>query len=139
MTLQEFAAQHRLKLSNKPEDGGVSQIVGKTGDIYEQSSSELGVCYMPGIKNGRGVGSWHPKIWNGFCRSAEAIGMTVRQRGDSEGALSFDPANQEQVKLALKIARVRPKRVVSPERAAILVANLAKSRSKGPKTTPLGA
>jgi hypothetical protein len=139
MTLQEFAVQHRLKLTNKPEDGGVRSIVGKTGDIYEQSSSEFGVCYMPGLKNGRGVGSWHPKIWNGFCRAAEAAGMTVRQRSDSEGCLSFDPANQEQVKLALKIARVRPKRVVSPERAASLAAHLSKIRPKAAQEPRLGS
>jgi hypothetical protein len=56
--------------------------------------------------------------------------MTVRQNGDSEGCLSFDPDNKEHIRLAMKLAKVRPKRTISPERAAAMVATLAKFRSK---------
>ncbi len=56
--------------------------------------------------------------------------MVVRQRGDAEGALSFDPENKAQVKIALKLAGVRPKRkvIMTPERLAAL-ANARNSRS----------
>ena len=47
--------------------------------------------------------------------------MTLRQNGDSEGSLSFDPSNREQAKLAIKIAGARPKRVLSPEHKAKLL------------------
>ena len=41
---------------------------------------------------------------------------------NAEGALSFDPKNAEQVKIALKLAGVKAKRRVSPEERARLQA-----------------
>jgi hypothetical protein len=35
--------------------------------------------------------------------------MTLRQNGDDKGALSFDPANQEQAKAAILAVKVRRK------------------------------
>jgi hypothetical protein len=54
--------------------------------------------------------------------------MTLRQNGDTEGTLSFDPANRAQSTLALRIAKARTKRILSPERAAAGTARLAKAR-----------
>ena len=65
-------------------------------------------------------GRWRPKMWNKFRKTALAMDMTLRQNGDSEGCLSFGPANEEQAKLALRIAGVRPKRRLSPEQLARL-------------------
>jgi hypothetical protein len=48
--------------------------------------------------------------------------MVLRQNGDAEGVLSFDPKNAEQVKIALKLAGVKPKRRVSSEERARLQA-----------------
>jgi hypothetical protein len=121
MNLEQFAELHRLKLRRDPDDG-TTVALGRQGQVFEYSENELGVMYSPGLKNGRGVGSWHPKVWNAFRRQAVSSGLTVRQDGDSEGCLSFDPANTEQAHLALKIARVRPKRVLSPEHKARLIA-----------------
>jgi hypothetical protein len=129
MKIEQFAERYRLKLRRDTEDG-TTIALGRQGQVYEYSENELGVMYSPGLKNGHGIGSWHPKIWNAFRQGAVSVGMTVRQDGDSEGCLTFDPANPEQARLALKIARVRPKRAVSPERAAAMVATLAKFRSK---------
>jgi len=67
-------------------------------------------------------GKWCPKAWGNFRRKAEALGMAVRQDGDSEGALSFDPSDKEQAKLAIQIATVRPKRQLAPEHRAKLLA-----------------
>jgi hypothetical protein len=71
-----------------------------------------------------------------ICRSP---GMTVRQNGDSEGALSFDGSNPAHAKLAIKIAGVRPKRQLSAERLATLKARgalLANFRSGNGKNGP---
>jgi hypothetical protein len=52
--------------------------------------------------------------------------MTLRQNGDAEGAFSFDPANQVQAKLAIRITGVKRKRQMTEEQrvktAEILVA-----------------
>jgi hypothetical protein len=54
--------------------------------------------------------------------------MIVRQNADSEGCLSFDPRNREQSKLAIQIARVRPKKVLSEEQKAVMASRLALAR-----------
>jgi hypothetical protein len=56
--------------------------------------------------------------------------MTIRQNGDSEGCLSFDPKNNEQAKLAIKIAKVRPKRQRTPDQVAKFVAATQNARFK---------
>jgi hypothetical protein len=48
--------------------------------------------------------------------------MTLRQNGDDEGALSFDPNNRQQARLAIKVTGARPKRQLSPEHRAKLLA-----------------
>jgi hypothetical protein len=55
-------------------------------------------------------------------------GMTRRQQGDAEGALSFDPGNSKQVKLAVKLAGVRPQRRVSEGQRAAAAARFAEYR-----------
>jgi hypothetical protein len=54
--------------------------------------------------------------------------MTLRQNGDSEGWLSLAPQNNEQAKLAIKIAKVCPKRQRTPEQVARFVAAIQKTR-----------
>jgi hypothetical protein len=71
-----------------------------------------------------------PKTWGNLKRAAAATGMTLRQNGDTEGCLSFDPRNKEQAKLAIKIAKVRPKRQRTPEQVARFVAAIQNARSK---------
>jgi hypothetical protein len=114
MNLETFASKYRLKARRNLDDDGASTIEGHQGHIYEYSDSELAVMFLPG--------EWCPKTWGNFRRKAEALGMAVRQDGDSEGALSFDPSNKEQAKLAIQIAAVRPKRQLAPEHRAKLLA-----------------
>jgi hypothetical protein len=118
--IQAFAQDRRLKISKTDE--GEKVIAGRLGEshIYQYSLTELGVAFVPG--------KWTPKTWGNHKRAAIALGMTLRQNGDSEGTLSFDPTNWPQSKLALRIAKARAKRVLSPERAAAAAARLAKAR-----------
>jgi hypothetical protein len=114
MNLETLAAKHRLKTRRSPEDDNDLVVNGKAGQIYEYSDSELAVSFTPGLdKNRRGIGKWCPKKWGNIRREALAAGMVLRQNGDSEGALSFDPARQEQAKLAIKIACARSKRTLT--------------------------
>ena len=104
-------------------------ISGKQGQIYEYNGTDFAVMFMP-LSKADPCGRWCPKIWNAFKRAAAELGMVLTQDGDTEGCLSFDPANAAQVKLAVKIAKVRVKKQVSDERKAVMVANLALHRSK---------
>lgn len=120
MTIQEFAKQYRLKTRNdncdetivpgkafKPDMGGPH--------IYEYSGTEMGVILItPASKPARTA------FWNKMRAACATAGMTLRQCGDAEGAFSFDPANQEHVRLAMKLAGVRPKRRMSPKQLALL-------------------
>ena len=118
--IQDFADKRRLKVSKI--DGGERIIAGRLGDshLYQYSSTELAVAFVPN--------KWTPKTWGNHKRAAIALGMTLRQNGDSEGTLSFDPANGPQSTLALRVAKARAKRILSPERAAAGAARLAKAR-----------
>ena len=140
MTLAIFAEKNRLKVMR---DGrGDPVILGKQGHLYEYSATELGVMFMPPRTQAEPWGRWCPKSWGNFKRAAAAAGMTLRQNGDSEGCLSFDPCNKAQVTLALKIAQVRPKRQRTPEQVARFVAGIQNARPEALdplQDGPLGA
>jgi hypothetical protein len=128
MTLATFAEQHKLKA--KKDDCGTAIIPGKHGELYQYNDTELGVMFMPPHTEAEPWGRWCPKTWGNFKRTASAAGMTLLQDGDSEGCLSFDPNNREQAKLAIRIAKVRPKRQRSPEQVARFVAAVQDARLK---------
>jgi hypothetical protein len=110
MTLKEFADSYRLKLSK--DDCGDPVIVGKLGHLYEYSDSELGLFFMASRRTS--------KAWTNVCHSTSAAGMLVRQTGDDEGCLSFDPTNQEQANLAIKAIHAQARRKTTPERLRVL-------------------
>ena len=124
--LKNFAESHCLK--TKTDECGETIIAGKQGQIYECSDHEFGVMFMPPKTSSEPWGKWCPKKWGNFKRAALALGMTLRQNADSEGCLSFDPANREQSKLAIKIAGARPKRQISDLQKAAMVAKLQEFR-----------
>ena len=134
MTIQEFAKQHRLK-TQREDCGDFLEVLvpGKQGQIYEWSldGSKFAVMFMPPKTVTEPSGKWCPKRWGSFRRAAQVIGMTILQNGDSEGCLRFDPTNSEQVKLALRIAGIRPKRRVSPEQVARLAKIGFKAQNSG--------
>ena len=129
MTIQEFAAKYRLKTRHITVFKGeqVYDIPGKHGEIYEGDEEFLGVLFAPPSKTDK-CGRWCPRKWGKVKRAGLAVGMILRQNGDSEGCLLFEPTNQVQSKLAIKISGVRRKRAVSPESAARLALNRQKSR-----------
>src|SRR5438093_2860627 len=53
-----------------------------------------------------------------------AAGMVLRQKGDTEGAFSFNPENREHVQLAIKLAGVKRKRQMSEKQKAVAEAAL---------------
>jgi hypothetical protein len=126
MTITEFATKHRIKVTKDECDDPV--IVGRMdhSNIYEYSDTELGVVFCTdGQKPPR------TQIYNTFKAACLKAGMTLRQSGDAEGAFSFNPANPEQSKVAIKGIRARFKRKMTPEQ----LANLAKVGFKARNAT----
>ena len=115
MELIAFAKQNRLTV--RKDDCGDPVIRGKFGELYEYSDSLLGVMLITPVSKPP-----KPRHWYRYREAGQVAAMVLQQNGDAEGALSFDPKNAEQVKIALKLAGVKPKRRVSPEERARLQA-----------------
>ena len=132
--VEKFAARHRL--NTRVDVYGGKIVPGKRGQIYEWGTNpetgifELGVMFLPPPTPKDLWGRWCPKTWGNCRRAGLAIGMNLRQNGDSEGCLSFDPGNPAHVKLALKIAKVHARRKLSPEARAKAVATLERIRQQ---------
>jgi hypothetical protein len=107
--IKEFADSSHLKV--KHDECGDPIIIGITGHIGEGYNGEILGLYVDGKT---------PRKWNAVRRSVDAAGMTIRQNGDSDGVLTFDPANSEQARLAIRAARIRTRRIPSPAQLAVL-------------------
>ncbi len=114
MSIETFSEKYRVK-ARKDVDGTVI-VPGKLGHIYEHGAGKLGVLFMPYAQRAR--------LWSVTKVKGTAAGMTVRQNGDAEGTLLFDPANSEQARLALKLVRVKAKRVLSAAQRQALAERL---------------
>lgn len=118
-----FAEQYRLRTSR--ESDGTTVIRGQGGcHLYEYSDSELGVMILSDGDDSR------PRRWSGIRKKCLAAGMILRQDAEDEGALSFDPNNKQQSRLAIKVTGVRPKRRLSLEHRAKLLAVGFQKRGK---------
>jgi|GEM_PF-1212436 len=107
-TILVFAEQNRLHTSRDVD--GTTVIRGQAGcQLYEYDEGELGLLVISQGQNPR------PRRWIAIRKKCLEAGMTLRQNGDDEGALCFDPNNRQQSRLAIKIAGCRPKRQLSPE------------------------
>ena len=109
--IKTFATRHRLK--TVVDIDGTTIVPGKTGHIYEVSGSRLGTMFLPT--------AYRPRKFAAIKRAAELAGLVPRQVGDSEGCFEFDSNDKAQVKQAIKVAGVRPKRQLSLEHKAKLL------------------
>ena len=110
MNIKQFANERRLKL--RLDDCGDPVINGKFGHLYEYDDNELALCFMPGKDTAH--------LWKARRATCVNAGMTLRQNGDVEGCLSFDPRDKAQAKLAIQVVRCRVRRVATPEQIARL-------------------
>ncbi len=115
--IQVFAERHRMTVTR---DKCNEQIIsGKQGHVYDYSATELGVMFIPPDRT--------PRRWGNLRREALRAGMVLRQDGDSEGSLSFNPNNMTQCRLAMKIAGVKQRRGMSVKQTEVL--SRARNRS----------
>ena len=124
MDIREFAAQYKLR--TRTDVCGDTIIAGKKhrnadaqSDIFEgYDDGALGVSLLFGSKS----------KWTRVRQTLEAAGFRLRQNGETEGVLTFDPTDAKQARLAIKTTGVRVKRQLSEETKAKLVARLALAR-----------
>jgi hypothetical protein len=112
MQLREFGQQHRLRVRRSRQDD-TDTIIGKHGEIYDFDEDKLAVMVLPDPPR-RG-------LWVRCRAKFLALGMTVIQNGDQEGAATFDPTNQQRAKAAIQAIRARRVQKLSPERQANLL------------------
>lgn len=97
------------------DDG--TEIIPGTHDqshIYEDDGKLAVMFITPASKPAR------PFFWRKYPDLGLVAGMRLRQNGDAEGCLTFDPANAEQVKIAFRLAGVKRKRQMSQKQMATL-------------------
>jgi hypothetical protein len=104
MNIKKFCEENRLNW--RVDDCGEHIIPGKSGHIYAD-----------GMRAGVIVSS-SPKKWGNARRAFQAAGFEIRQDGDFEGSALFDPRDGKALKLAMRYARVKHRRKLSPEQLA---------------------
>ena len=90
MNIQEFSKKMRLRA--KIGEDGETIVAGRRGEIY-QHGSILALLLMPRKKF----------VWVNARRKLEAVGCTILQDGDQEGAATFNPENPAQARLVLRL------------------------------------
>jgi|SRR5882724_1994319 len=148
MTLVEFAEQYRVR--TRQDECGETIIPGKLWkvqpnshfaspnrlwqyghQIYEHGKGQFGLLLMFGTANGNEIGGTGKSAkWVNAQKKLIAAGFTIRQNGDAEGTALFNPEDKAQARFALKLAGVKARRQLSPERRAALASQLEAARSK---------
>ena len=138
MDTKEFASAYKVRA--KQDGCGDLIILGKRfakdmpdrveyhSHVFDYEDGEhFGVCLMF-APSGDGTSGKSAK-WTYAKQKLMAAGFTIRQDGDAEGIGLFDPANQAQARLALRLAEVKTRRPLSPEKAEALAARLQAARA----------
>jgi hypothetical protein len=121
MSIQEFVKKYRLRTTF--DDCKEVIIPCKRGQIYDAGGGRLAV-----LVEGVSARGWHT-----VRRMLQAAKFELRQNGDCEGTLEFDPEDPKQAKLAMKVMRARRKRQLSGAQKAELTRRLPiASKSRRP-------
>jgi hypothetical protein len=106
-TAHEFVEHHRLRLIR---DGCHDAIVrGKLGHLYEHDTGRFGIVLEAPAGNAR-----LDKTLRARRRRAIAAGFILRQEGDSEAILLFDPSDTKQARLAIRLIDAKKIRQAAP-------------------------
>lgn len=129
-TIQSFAEQHRLRV--RLDGIGERSIPGRDGSLHDHGGGRLAV-YVRG-SSPEPLTAGGRKRWAYRPRACIEVGMQLTQDGDDEGVLVFDPSDREQVRVALRMARIPRRRRTAPPTAAQQAAREAfAARSRAPR------
>jgi hypothetical protein len=129
--IKEFAEKHRVRTrrdscgeeivtgSRKPKD--MPPRVAYHCHVYDHGDgTRFGLLLLLNTK----------QQWTHAKKQLVAAGFTIKQNADTEGTALFNPEDPAQVRLAFKLARINPRRVMSEAQRL----SLAKARFKLPRT-----
>ncbi len=127
MTIEQFAQKHHARTRDESGETyipGTPWPDGRYGhQIYEHGNGRLALLLMFPVDGGSKSAKWvnaRKKLLN--------AGFTIKQDGDAEGVMLFNPEDKTQARLALKLAGIRT-RQLSAERKAALALQLAAARA----------
>ena len=126
--IRAFAEKHRVKtrrdscgellIPGKQFCTDMPQRVDYRSHVYEYGDARFGLCLLLASK----------RRWTFAKRKLMDAGFELAQDGDQEGCGLFNPADTKQVRLAFRLARIRPRHVMSPERRQELADRLRKAK-----------
>jgi hypothetical protein len=117
--LTAYSALRAHRVGSKRDDCGETIIPGTVGHLYEHSDgTHFGVLLMFATKH----------QWSSAKKTLMGAGFTIRQDGDTEGTALFNPADHSQAQLALRVAGVRFRRVLTDGQRQAAATHLARVR-----------
>jgi hypothetical protein len=122
MNIESFSGQYRLRTRNTGAERVVSGKFGEIADMGDEGLLRLRLLAVPRSAN-RDI-----KLRN-RRRAAEAGGLELKWCGDAESIFYFNPADDAQAKLAIRLAGTRIRRRLTPEQRESLSFRLAAARS----------
>ncbi len=127
MSIQEFAKKYHLRTKF---DACKEVIVPcRQGQIYDSGGQRLAVLV-------EGVSA---RAWHSVRKTLLEGGFKLRQNGDCEGSLSFDPDDPKQTRLAIKVMRAQRERQLSESQKTELIRRLRTAPKSGRPTPQEGA
>ena len=128
--LQSFAERHNLRIKLDscrdhiiPGKKTASDMPGRVeywNHIYDHGDGvTLGVCLMLATK----------MRWTYAKKKLTAAGFVLRQDGDTEGTLLFDPADAKQARLAIRIVGAKRRRELTAGDRLARAASLKRARA----------
>ncbi len=131
MDIKEFAEKYRVRTKR---DGCGEEIVTGTRVPKDMPKRVEYACHVYDHGDGKRFGILlllKTKLqWTHAKKQLVAAGFTIKQNGDTEGTALFNPEDAAQVRLAFKLARINPKRVMSESQRLVLM----EARKRLPQT-----
>jgi hypothetical protein len=113
ITIQEFSGRYRLR--SKKDGCGEEIIPGKLGHLFDHGHGQFGI-----VLEDSPSGDSRARALLSRKRAGVQGGFSLKQQGECESVLLFDPQNQKQAKLAAKLVMARKKRTVRANPASLL-------------------
>jgi hypothetical protein len=129
LSIKEFAERYRVK--TKRDSCGEDIVTGSLRPKDMPARVEY-AAHVFDCGDGKRSGllllfQTKPK-WTYAKKKLVAAGFTIKQDGDTEGTALFDPENCAQADVAFRVARIRVRKELTPERREALSARLSAAR-----------
>ena len=122
--LEQFATTYNLRV--RRDECGDLIVPAKHGHLYQADEGKVGVCFLDNPPSQASKG----KALLSRRRQGLAAGFVPHQIGEVESILLFDPKDDTQSSLAIRLVGAKQKRVLSPETRAILVERMKRFHAK---------